>query len=179
MKQHAKAFGDALYELALEDGKEDEIFEQVTQLNVIFSENPAFLHLLSNLSLSKMERCQIIDESLGGQVDAYVLNFLKVLCESGVISAFSGCVDRIRERTYQHKGILTAKAVSACAMSEQARERLTNKLAEMTGKTILLETQVDESLIGGIHLEIEGKQFDNTVKQRIATLRTNLLQAIE
>ena len=41
----------------------------------------------------------------------------------------------------------------------------------MTGKTILLENKVDESLMGGVKVNYDGKELDGSVAGRLETLR--------
>ena len=46
-------------------------------------------------------------------------------------------------------------------------EALTEKLRALTGKTIVLETRTDASLLGGVRVNVEGRTYDNTLRNRI------------
>ena len=48
---------------------------------------------------------------------------------------------------------------------------------KMTGRTILLETAVDPSVLGGVKLRYEGLELDGTAAGRLAALRRALTQA--
>ena len=47
-------------------------------------------------------------------------------------------------------------------------------LVDANGKTIHLETRVDESCLGGVRLDVEGVRLDGTLKSRLDTLRQTL-----
>ena len=66
MTEVGNVYGQSLYELAKDEGLSREIGEQLTVLQKSFGEEPDFVRLLSNPSLSKPERCRILDTSFRG-----------------------------------------------------------------------------------------------------------------
>ena len=78
MTEVGNVYGQSLYELAKDEGLSREIGEQLTVLQKSFGEEPDFVRLLSNPSLSKPERCRILDTSFRGSVHPYILNFMKI-----------------------------------------------------------------------------------------------------
>ena len=90
-------YGEALYTLAREEGLSQAILQQLKVLDSCFAAEPDFLRLLGAPNLPKAERCQILDDSFRGKVEAYVLNFLKILTEKGYMRYFSDCVKAYRE----------------------------------------------------------------------------------
>ena len=78
-------------------------------LNDSFKAQPDYLRLLSNMSLAREERLDILDRTLRGQVHPYVLNFCKILLEKGLLHEFSDCAKAYRARYLQDNGIVEAK----------------------------------------------------------------------
>ena len=76
MTQVGNVYGQALYSLAKDEGLSSVVLEELKVLRESFSEEPEFLRLLAAANLSKDERCKIVDDSLRGKVQPYVLNFL-------------------------------------------------------------------------------------------------------
>ena len=109
----------------------------------------------------------MLDDTLGAQVHPYVLNFLKILTEKGCIRQFPDCCDAYRGFYNEDNGILVVKAVSAVALSDVQKQKLTAKLEATTGKTIDLQCSVDAAQLGGLRLNYDGKQVDGTVKNRM------------
>lgn len=177
MTQTEKTYGAALYELAAAEGLSEKILEELESVTAAFGENPKFVQLLSTPSVAKQERVQILDTCFRGKIQPYFLNFLKILCEKGIIPSLKGCADEFRQRYYADHGILEVRAVSAVALKEQQKQTLCAKLKEMTGKEIALNSAVDPACIGGVRLELEGQQFDGTIRSRLESMRELLAGA--
>lgn len=167
MTDIVNVYGQAIYDLAKDEGLTDEILKQITVLDEGFSAEPAFLQLLCTPSIPKQERCQVLDDSLRGQVHPYVLNFLKILTEKGYMRHFSGCCRLFRQQYNKDNGILPVTAVTKLPLSDELRRRLVEKLSGVTGKTIALECRVDPECLGGVRLELDGIQVDGTVRHRL------------
>lgn len=179
MTDVGNVYGQALYDLALSEKLTKPIMDQLGVLDHCFTvEEPRFLKLLSTPSLTKQERCQIIDDSFRGKVHPYVLNFMKILTEKGYIRHFSHCFTAYRDRYYRDNDILLVNAVTAAPLTVAQLERLTKKLISLTGKTIELRCHVDPGVIGGIRLDYDGKQLDDTVSHRLEAVRSVLKNTV-
>lgn len=171
-------YGGALYELAVEEGLEQSILEQLGEVRRLLAENPDYVKLLAMPSVPKAERCAALDEAFGGQVEPYLLNFLKLLCEKGEIRSLPDCLKEYRARYNQAHGILEATAVTAVPMSAGQTDALKKKLESVTGKTVALTTRVEPGCMGGVRLEVEGTQLDGTVKNRLDEMRRLLASTL-
>ena len=178
MTQTAKNYGNALYELARDEGLSEDIYAQFSQVTEIFSQTPDYIRLLSTPPVSKQARWAVLDEAFGGRLQPYLLNFLKILCQKGYIRQHGDCFAQYRSRYNEDHGILSAVAVTAAPLTPVLREKLVQKLCAVTGKQVHLELRVDPSVLGGVRLEMDGRQLDGTVKQRLNTLRQSLSQTV-
>ena len=170
MNEVAAVYGQGLYALARDEALEKTILEQLLALDTAFAGEPEYLKLLSSHNLPKQERVALLDQNFRGQVHTYVLNFLKLLTEKGYIRHYPACCKVYRQAYNQDMGILDVEAVSAIALSDAQKQRLTEKLAAITGKKIDLQCRVDASLLGGIRLSYDGLQVDGTVQGRLETM---------
>ncbi len=178
MTEISTVYGEALYSLAHEEGLVDEILPQLTLLERCFAEESAYLTLLSCPSIPKAERCALLDESLKKELHPYLLNFLKILTEKGYIRRFSACCACFRRNHYRDAGILPVTATTALPLSEAQSVRLREKLAAITQKTILLDNRVDERLMGGVRLDYDGKQLDDSICHRLDVIRQTLKNTV-
>ena len=178
MTQTAKNYGDALYELARDENLCPQISTELSGVCRLFRENPAYTELLSAPSVSKTERVGVLDEAFAGRVHPYVLHFLKLLCERGHIRELEQCGRQFRDRYNEDRGILAAVAVTAVPLTPELREKLRLKLGDLTGKQVEIHNRVDPSVLGGIRLEMEGRQLDGTVRQRLDSLKKTLSDTV-
>ena len=178
MTQIGNVYGESLYELAKEENLTADIGAQLKVLKTSFQQEPDFIKLLSTPSLTKAERCQILDNSFRGAVHTYILNFLKILTEKGYMRYFSDCCDAYAALYNQDNGILPVTAVTAVALSKAQAEKLTGKLAQLTGKHIELMNRIDPSCLGGVRLDYDGQRLDDTVSHRMASIRDLLKNTV-
>jgi len=172
----AREYGDGLYALAEEENISKEILEQLLMLKRLFHEQPDFTRLLGNMSLSKEERVKILDSVLRGQIHLYLLNFLKILCERGALNEYEGCLAAFKTLYNQAHGIVEVSVTTAVALDDEQRARMTEKLSKMTGKKVVLNEKIDATLVGGVLLEMSGQRYDNTLKNRLKSIHSAMVQ---
>ena len=170
-----KEYGEALYELCSEENCAQEVGEQLDMVCALFREEPKYPRILQDPALPKQERLNMLDEAFRGNVHPYLLNFLKILCEKSAVEMLPGCAERFRDLYNEAHGLLPVTATSAVALTEEQKQGLIEKLSKLTGKTILLENRVDESLMGGVKVKYDGKELDGSVAGRLEALRRILM----
>ena len=174
MTEVGTVYGRALYDLANSEGLTDVILQQLDVLRQSFDKEPDFLRLLSCPNVSKQEKCDLLTDSFQQAVHPYVLNFLKILTEKSYARHFSDCCDAYVSCYNADHNILPVTAVTAVALTAAQSDKLREKLCALTGKTISLSNRVDARVLGGVRLDYNGKQLDDTVAHRLASIRTML-----
>ena len=178
MTQVGTVYGQALYTLAQEENLSQQLLQELTILQECFDAEPQYMQLLSCVAVPKPERCQLLDESMGNEVHPYLLNFLKILVEKGNIRHFKDCHEAYRASYYRDNGILPVTAVTALPLSQDQTQRLCQKLSSITGKEILLSNQVEPALGGGVRLDYDGKQLEDSISHRLDNIRQLLKNTI-
>ncbi|MBR6570055.1 MAG: ATP synthase F1 subunit delta [Clostridia bacterium] len=176
MTELAREYGDGLYALTEEENISREVLEQLLELKSLFREQPDFVRLLGNMSLSKAERVHILDSVLRGQIHPYLLNFLKILCERCALNEYEGCLAAFKSLYYQEHSIVEATVTTAVPLDDEQRARMIEKLSAMTKKQVVLNEKVDAALMGGVLLEMNGQRYDNTLKNRLKSIQSAMIQ---
>lgn len=174
MTKTEQVYGGSLYDLAKEENLTDQIHHELRQVIELFDQEPDYWRFLATLSISKQERCQALDQALSGQVQPYLLNFIKILCENGTVGSLKGCAREFDRRYNEDHNIVAVRAITAVPMKAQLQEALKAKLEAALSKTVELHTKVDPSCMGGVLLELPGRQLDGTVKNRLDRLAATL-----
>ena len=178
MTQIGSVYGEALYELACSEGLDKAILDELKVLDESFHQEPGFVKLLCSHSVSKQERCQVLDDSFRGKVNQYLLNFLKNLTEKGYMHHFTHCCEAYTRHYNEDHNILSVRAVTAVPLTEKQAQALTQKLTRMTGKTILLDNRVDATCLGGVRLDYDGRRLDDTICHRMESIRELLKNTV-
>ena len=174
MTKPGDLYGQSLYELAASENQSERILSEMETVKNIFSENPDYITLLNEPSIPKRERLSLLDEAFGNALSQYLLNFIKILVERGLIRSFPACFKRYRESYNAAHGIADGLVISAVPLDEKRLSALTEKMHSLTGKKVFLKQKVDKSVLGGIRIELEGKLYDGTVKGRLSEIRQRI-----
>ena len=172
MTKTAKIYGDSLYDLAAEEKLTEEILPQMEQVAVLFKENPDYLTLLSEPSIPKTERVGLLDKAFEGQLSLYLL------CESGMLREYRDSCRQFKARYNEDHNIAEAVVTTAVALTEAQAQALKERLEKISGKTVLLTQKTDSTVLGGIRVELEGKQLDGTVQERLSSLKKKVTEII-
>lgn len=178
MMKDSDLYGQSLYDLASSENLADDILCQMQTVRQLFTENPDYVRLLTEPSIPKKQRLALLDEAFGSDMQPYLLNFLKILVENGIVRDFGGCCRRYTALYNADRGIAQAEVTSAVPLSGQQLERLRAKLEEISGKKIQLQPKVDPSVLGGLRVSLEGKLLDGTVKGRLDDLRRKVSETV-
>lgn len=178
MTEVGNVYGESLYTLAREEKLSERIGGELTALRDGFRQAPEFIRLLSSPSLTKAERCQILDDSFRGKVHPYVLNFLKILTEKGYMRHFGDCCKAYTAHFDQDNGIVRVTAVTAVALTDSQSARLTEKLSRSTGKQVILHNRVEPGVLGGVRLDYDGQRLDDTVSHHLDAVRELLSKTV-
>ncbi|MBE5826301.1 MAG: F0F1 ATP synthase subunit delta [Butyrivibrio sp.] len=178
MTKAGDLYGQSLYDLAAEENLTDDILGEMEQVKGIFKENPDYVTLLSEPSVPKNERLQLVDESLGSSLTPYHLNFIKILIEKGLLREYSACYKRFRKSYNEAHKIAEAVVTTAVALSDAQLLQLKEKLEKISGKTVLLEQKTDPDILGGVRVDLEGQLFDGSIKGRLSELRRKVDETV-
>ena len=100
-----------------------------------------------SLPYQKAERIKLIDDAFGAQCERYLINFLKLLCEHGLVQEFAGCCEEYTQRYNADHNITEATVYSAVDLTAAQAESLKAKLEGHEQKTVIL-TQEEGCICG-------------------------------
>ncbi|MDO4521721.1 MAG: ATP synthase F1 subunit delta [Eubacteriales bacterium] len=178
MTQTARLYGGSLYELAAEEQLTDIIMEQMKEIRQLFRENPDYMRLLSEPSIPKHERTEMIETAMGARVQRYLVNFLKILCERGILREYAGCCEEFTRRYNADQNIAEAVVTAAVRLSESQMQALTERLEKISGKRISLIQKTDPTVLAGLRVELEGRQMDGTISGRLSGISRKLNELV-
>ncbi|OYX43360.1 MAG: F0F1 ATP synthase subunit delta [Rhodobacterales bacterium 32-67-9] len=71
----------------------------------------------------------------------------------------------------EEKGEVTADVTAAAALTKAQSDKLAATLKKTVGKTVKLNTTVDEDLIGGLIVKVGSKMIDTSIRSKLASLQ--------
>lgn len=177
MTETGNAYGNALYVLAREEGKDEVIGQQLEEVCQLIKENPDYIRLMSAPTVKKAQRLEILSECFEGKVEEYLMNFMSILVENNTFEELSACQEAFAALYNADHGIIEVTAATAVKLTEEQSAALAAKLSKETGKTVRLKNTVDPSCMGGVRLEMNGRMLDGSVRARLDAIKNSLLTA--
>ncbi len=167
MTQTNKEYATALFSLATENNAVDQYEKNLLEIGNIFKENPDYIKVLESPAIPLSERISFVDKAFEGTYTEYLVSFIKVLCENGHIAQVIGCIEEFCDLVSIYKNRTIASIYYVEPLTEEQKSALLDKLQKISGKVIEPEYIKDESLIGGIKIQIDDKIFDGSIKNRL------------
>lgn len=170
MMQNKNEYATALFMLASEEDCKDEISKDLSVIREAFSQNAELRELLSSPAIPTSERLGVI-ETVFGSLGEYAVSFLKILCEKRLIGGFEDMADEYDKMVEMSKNLSVAKVTSAVELTEQEQKKLKEKLERMCGHSVVIETSVDASILGGMVIALDDKIIDASLRGRLSDVK--------
>ncbi|WP_028028610.1 F0F1 ATP synthase subunit delta [Gemmobacter nectariphilus] len=98
-------------------------------------------------------------------------NTLALMASKRRLFVLPQLVADLRARIAEEKGEVTAEVASAVELTAEQAKALAETLKASVGKTVKLNTTVDESLIGGLVVKVGSKMIDTSIRSKLASLQ--------
>lgn len=171
----SKTYGDALFDLALEDNKVDALFEEAKAVIEAFEKNTELGKMLGHPKIERKEKEEVVENIFKEMVSKDMTGLLVLMVsktrQNDILPTLKYFISRVKE----YKKIGTADVVTAKALTDVQKEKVEKRLLETT-KYVEFEVNysVDESLIGGMIIRIGDRVVDSSVKTKLGELAKDL-----
>lgn len=173
----SKTYGEALFGLAVEEGREDVFLEEVMALKEILKENPDFSKLMNHPKILKEEKLKVLDEVFKGRVSDELAGFLQVIINKDRYGEINEILDYFVDEVKKLKGIGIAYVATAVPLSAAKQKEVEAKLLSTTSyQKMEMHFSVDEELIGGMVIRIGDRVVDSSIKTKLFEMQRQLLQ---
>jgi F-type H+-transporting ATPase subunit delta len=169
----ARPYAKAAFELADAENATRSWNDMLDLASALVSEE-GMANLLQSPEVTKSQVVQILKDTAGESFNSRFTDFLSVLAENkrlSLLPEITSLYQRLREEADR---LLRVKVVSAFALDEDQSRRMQEALARRFDRDILLETEVDSSVIGGAVVYADGQVIDGSLKDRLAKLSNSL-----
>jgi F-type H+-transporting ATPase subunit delta len=169
----ARRYAEALFECVRQASFEQ--FATDLELAVELTQSREAERFLDNPALPARERQAVVDRVLQDRVAEPVRRLVDLLVQRGKVDQLGQISGEYRRLLNRQEGIVDAVAKTALPLTDQETDALQRKVADMTGRTVNLTVEVDESLIGGLTVRVGDTLYDASVRGRLERLRERLV----
>ena len=173
----ALPYAKSLIDLAIEKGKLDEVNKDIEFLAELMKISPEFRTVLKSPVIKANKKVMILGAVTKGKIGPITTGFFQLLLNKSRENVLPEIVTSFKDQYNTFMGINKVTFITPQPISDEQKEIVIKKLTAETGMSnILLETKVDESLIGGFVLEYDNKVIDASIKFDLHTIRKSFLR---
>ena len=168
----AQRYASAVFELAKEAKKIKDIEADLDALQAALDESADFRNLIHSPIYTREQQGDAINALAGKMgLSQIMANTLALMATKRRLFVVPQLVRTLRETIAEDKGEVTAEVTSAKALTKAQSDKLAKSLKATTGKTVSLQTKVDESLIGGLIVKVGSKMIDTSIRSKLNSLQ--------
>ncbi|RMC32955.1 F0F1 ATP synthase subunit delta [Paracoccus alkanivorans] len=168
----AGRYAQAVFDIVKEEGGLDDLARQTDELQNALDESADLRDLIASPLYSRQQQGGAISALAAKMGLSEVLsNTLQLMARNRRLFVLPQLIGRLRDLIAEARGEVTADVTSAIALSDEQQQRLTQTLADKSGKKVKLNTRVDEGLIGGMIVKLGSQMIDSSVRSKLASLQ--------
>ena len=172
----ARVYARAAFELAEARDATESLYEELGELVKQLDQEPALESFLTSPLVETGERQQMLDRLFQGRMSEILLDTLQVMNRKGRSGLVRALAEAYRQEFEDRTGRVTVSVRTAVALNENLRRQLLEATAQFTGREASLEETIDESLIGGIILQVGDRKIDSSVAKDLRQLEAQFLE---
>jgi F-type H+-transporting ATPase subunit delta len=176
MEEIARVYAEALFEVAKEKGKLDEIREQLGQFADALEQSHEMQVYFFSPYFSSAEKKEGIGRVLSG-ADEELVNFLELLAEKHRMPVMFRIRRHFDELWKRENKKIDVTVTSATDLDPEVVKQIGKEIEEQTGQSVELSSRVDDSILGGLVLQVGNMVLDASIRNRLEKLRKSVAHA--
>lgn len=176
MEEIGRVYGDALFEVAREKGKLEEIHEQLAQFVDAMNESHDLRVFLFSPYFSSNEKREGLRRVISGAESEFE-NFLGLLAEKHRMPAIFQIKRHFDERWAEENRQLDVTLTSAVPLDDEIVRRVGAEIERQTERRIDMTADVDPEVLGGLVLRVGNRVLDASIRSKLEKLRKEVARA--
>ena len=170
----ARRYAEASFELAMRDDALD-AWSDGLGLMAGVAADPAVGRMLDNPAMPHAERQAMVGKIFAGRVALGPLNLARFLAKRGRFEILPAVAAEFTRLLNRRNGVVEAVITSAAPLTAAETDAISARVATMTGSDVILRTEIDPALIGGLTVKVGDQLLDASVRGRLERLRGRLV----
>ena len=149
---------------------------QLTHLAAALDASTELRDVLGNPAYDRAQRLNVVNALLAsaGQTAPALSNTLQLLNDRNKLVVVPELSRAFRDLADERAGRVRGTVTSAVPLSPQMVAQLTQQLAQLTGKQVVVETRVDSALLGGVAAQVGSTLYDGSLRTQLHELQQQL-----
>ena len=171
----ARVYADAILQLAESQGDVEVLFEELRNFADCVEHDADLYDFVSSPMVDVEARRKMVENVFRGSRTDLFVDALQVMNRKGRLGLISAVAEAYRLQRDALSNRTEVRVHSASPLTEELRSMLKEAASQRIGKDVDLVEEVDESLIGGLVLQIGDEKLDASVATRLKRMGDSLL----
>ena len=168
----------ALYELAKENSEIEAVEKDIKEILAIYNTSKNFKNFIKDPTQSQSSQLEVLNKiSVEMSLSKIIKNFLSILTIKRRIFFLNTIFLNFLSLVSKKKGELKASLISSKKLTNEELKNLNTGLSQAMGTTVEFDYKVDESLIGGLKIQIGSLMVDTSIKNKLKKYEQIMLEA--
>jgi len=168
----ARRYAKALVQLGAEGGLVDLFRDELSGIDRLFSGNAELRAAFSNPALTVEQKKAIMKEIVAKSgVSELVGNFLMLLVDKNRVAFLGQIIQSYEKLADEFSGVIRPLIKTAFALDASQVASIQGALEKKTGKKVVPQVAVDQSLLGGVVTQIGDIAYDSSVKTQLKRIQ--------
>lgn len=124
--------------------------------------------------ISREKKASVVKELFGERVEDVTLQFLLLMIQKQREQIFPDVVRAYQSLRDEQKGLISVSVRTATELGEAEEAELVATIERMISKKVRLETEVDDTLLGGLVVRVGDTVYDGSFVNQLQALRDRL-----
>lgn len=171
----AKRYAKALFQVGKEENALDSFNSALAEMAALYDQVPEVVDALTNPLYPLEAREKVMEHLLAKmQVSAMVGNFMKLLVQKRRADALPDIAEVFQALVDVERNMCRGTVTSAAPLDGALNSKIKATLEKITGKQVLLRTEIDPSIIGGIIAQVGDLVLDGSIKTQLTGLKESI-----
>ncbi|MEC7607667.1 MAG: ATP synthase F1 subunit delta [Actinomycetota bacterium] len=166
-----QGYAQAILAVASAESNGAQIEDEIYRFSQVLQSSEELKSTLSDASIPSARRQQIVEDLLDGQATQTTVALVSMIVAAGMGSDIKAIADKVVGLGAESRDKAVAEVYSVVDLSSDQQQRLAAALKSATGKDVEMKIIIDESVMGGLLVQIEDEVIDGTVRTRLKQLR--------
>ena len=174
----AERYSLALFELSEENNLLSQIEDQSSSILNLIDQSEDFSNLIKDPTTSQEDLLKVINTiSENNKFESLFKNFLSFLIQKRRFFFIERILKSFIEICSRKRGELKAELKSAKELSNEEIAKITEELTKNFSSKIKLNYKHDESLIGGLVVQVGSTMVDSSIKNKLQQIENRMIEA--
>jgi len=174
----AERYSLALFELSEENNLLSQIEDQSSSMLNLINQSNDFSNLIKDPNIKQEDLLKVINQIVeDNKFDILFKNFLNFLIQKRRFFFIERILKSFIETCSRKRGELKAELKSAKNLSSDEITKITEVLTKNFSSKIKLNYKHDESLIGGLVVQVGSTMIDTSIKNKLQQIENRMIEA--